>query len=240
MPSAPIPADVIRSSTPRPSSRLRQTGLSAASAFTVRSRTRSSASPRASSAATTFAAAPPRSEPGSGSRLPSARWAAAQRTIAWVSESLDIGVGSGLRRDQDHPGPLPPRAAPSPRCAAGGRRRQCPKAQDDRGDPTPRNAVPCRCTHPWIGAKAKQISRPCCCFCRPPDCSCHAGENVRRATAPLIVRMLSTPTGGRSLFAPAMEASGGAAPAKRLLADDPHLSARWKTAAGRAATTVSR
>jgi hypothetical protein len=75
---------VIKSSTPRPSGsgRLRQTVFIAASALRGLSMVCSRIRPRASSASTTFFAAPPRSEPGSGSTLPSARCAAPERMIA--------------------------------------------------------------------------------------------------------------------------------------------------------------
>ena len=74
---------------PRPSSALRQSVLSAGSGLAVSSTIRSSTSPRASSAATTLAAAPPRSEPGSGSRLPSVRsaLATASRLVAKVDSA---------------------------------------------------------------------------------------------------------------------------------------------------------
>ena len=57
-----------------------------------------------------FPAAPPRSEPGSGSRLPSGRWAAAERMVSWVSGSLVIG-GPLRGRSGTIPRLLPPRAA---------------------------------------------------------------------------------------------------------------------------------
>ena len=80
---ASAPAAVMKSSTPRPSGsgRLRQIVFIAASALRGLSTMCSRISPRASSAPTTLVAAPPRSEPGSGSTLPSARWAAAERMI---------------------------------------------------------------------------------------------------------------------------------------------------------------
>jgi hypothetical protein len=61
--------------------------------------------PRESSATATLVAAPPRREPGSGSRLPSARCAAAVSRVAWASESFGIGF---LRFGQDQ--------GPSRRC----------------------------------------------------------------------------------------------------------------------------
>jgi hypothetical protein len=90
---ASAPAAVMWSSTPRPSGsgRFRQMVFIAASALRGLLVTYSRIRPRARSAATTWVAAPPRSEPGSGSTLPSARCAAAERMIDWVSESLDIG-----------------------------------------------------------------------------------------------------------------------------------------------------
>ena len=125
MPIASSPAGVIQSSTARPSSSLRQTVLSALSAGVCRSVTSSRARPRARSAPTTLTAAPPRSEPGSGSRLPSARCAAAESMIAWVSESLVIG--SSLRCEaRDHPDPAttPSRASADAAAAEGDRQLQ--------------------------------------------------------------------------------------------------------------------
>ncbi len=81
--------------------------------------------PRVSSAPTTLVAAPPRSEPGSGSTLPSARCAAAERMIDWVSESLVIG--SSLRCEgRDHPDPAttPSRASRGSAAEPEGRRGQ--------------------------------------------------------------------------------------------------------------------
>jgi hypothetical protein len=56
--------------------------LSAGSALRGLSTMCSRIRPRESSAATTLVAAPPRSEPGSGSKFPLARCAAAERMIA--------------------------------------------------------------------------------------------------------------------------------------------------------------
>ena len=103
-PIASSPAAVMKSRTPRPSSWLRQTVLSAGSALRGLSTTCSRISPRVSSAPTTLVAAPPRSEPGSGRTLPSDRWAAAERMTTCVSESLVIGWS--LRCEgRDHPDP---------------------------------------------------------------------------------------------------------------------------------------
>ena len=78
----------MKSSTARPSSRLSRIRFIAGSALVVRPLMRSGTNPRVKSALTTLPAAPPRSEPGSGSKLPSARWAAAERMMDRVSESL--------------------------------------------------------------------------------------------------------------------------------------------------------
>jgi transposase len=91
IPIASRPAGVMCTKTPRPSSRLRQRVLSAGSAGRASSITISSAKPRESSAPMSLLAAPPRSEPGSGSRLPLARCAAVVRIIACVSESFGMG-----------------------------------------------------------------------------------------------------------------------------------------------------
>ena len=94
----------------RPSSRLRRSLLSAGSAVAVLSTICSSARPRASSPATTLVTAPPRSEPGSGSRLPSARCAAAVSRIAGVAEKrIDGHQREACRRRARRAYPTPAR-----------------------------------------------------------------------------------------------------------------------------------
>jgi hypothetical protein len=102
----------VRSSTARPSGSVRQMRFRAVSAFAMLSVMRSAMSPRVSSALTTLAAAPPRSEPGSGRTLPSSRWAAAERMMVCVSESLVIGWFP-CREDRDNPDPATTPSRPS-------------------------------------------------------------------------------------------------------------------------------
>ena len=77
---------------------------------------------------------------------------------AWTSVRLRVA------RDRNQPGPLPPRAALPRGARLSAEQRRCPEGiQADPGDPSPPNAVSLH-THPWIGAKAKQISRSVRCF----------------------------------------------------------------------------
>ena len=125
MPIASSPAGVMRSSTRAAVVLVAPDRVERAVGRVLRlSMTSSRARPRARSAPTTLVAAPPRSEPGSGSRLPSARWAAAESMIAWVSESLVIGSSLRLRGSGTIPDPLRPRAAhpEGARRVGGGRR----------------------------------------------------------------------------------------------------------------------
>ena len=139
IPSASNPAAVMWSSTPRPSSWLRQIVFRAKSALRLPSMISSRISPRESSAPTTFTAAPPRSEPGvAGGCRPSAR----PRRRGWsscVSESFFIGLVPSSR-GRDHPGAATTPSRAARRCAApvakGGRVRPASRRGSGSGRPS--------------------------------------------------------------------------------------------------------
>ena len=171
----------------------------------------SRAKPRESSAATTFAAAPPRSEPGSGSRLPSAALAGGREDDRLGIGKLGHRFGSGLRGTGTIPAAIPSSRA-SPRSAASAEQRRCPKGTKlTRVIPRRQSRL---AAHTSVDRRESQADKPIISLlslgrlrCSLPRRKTFAVRRCRR-----IVGMLSSPTPGTA----SLRSCGGGRPERRM------------------------